>query len=59
MGSLIFAINAVAPIIIMVAIGYFIKKIGLVTVDFAKVDELTDFYLEKILGRAEGQNAGI
>ena len=28
-------------------------------VDFAKVDELTDFYLEKILGRAEEQNAGI
>ncbi len=36
MESLIFAINAVAPIVIMVAIGYLIKTSGLVTADFAK-----------------------
>lgn len=36
MDSLIFAINAVAPIIAMVAIGYFLKRIGFMTADFAK-----------------------
>ncbi|MBO5898829.1 MAG: AEC family transporter [Clostridia bacterium] len=36
MDSLIFAINAVAPIIAMVAIGYILKKIGFMTPDFAK-----------------------
>jgi len=36
MESFIFAISAVTPIIIMVLIGYFIKRIGLVTSDLAK-----------------------
>ena len=36
MDSLIFAINAVLPIIIMVAIGYLLKKIGLLNATFAK-----------------------
>ena len=36
MDSFIFAINAVAPIIAMVAIGYILKKIGFMTPDFAK-----------------------
>ena len=37
MASLIFAINAVAPIILMVAIGYFLKKIGFMNESFAKM----------------------
>ena len=36
MDSLIFAVGAVAPIILMVAIGYFLKKIGFMDGDFAK-----------------------
>lgn len=36
MESLIFAINAVSPIIAVVAIGYLIKKAGLMSADFAK-----------------------
>lgn len=36
MDSLLFALNAVAPIIIMVAIGYILKKIGFMKPDFAK-----------------------
>ena len=36
MGSFLFALNAVLPIILMVAIGYVIKKIGLVDKDIAK-----------------------
>ncbi len=36
MESLIFAINAVMPIVIMVALGYILKKIGLMTPEFAK-----------------------
>ena len=36
MDSLIFAINAVLPIVIMVAIGYFLKKIGLMDKDLSK-----------------------
>ena len=36
MDSLIFAINAVAPIIAMVAIGYILKRIGFMTPEFAK-----------------------
>lgn len=36
MESLIFAVNAVAPIIIIVAIGYFLKRIKWFEVDFAK-----------------------
>ena len=35
MDSFIFAINAVAPIIITVAIGYILKRIGLMSEDFA------------------------
>ena len=36
MDSLLFAINAVAPIILMVAIGYILKRLGFMTKDFAK-----------------------
>lgn len=36
MESLIFAFNSVAPIIIMVMIGYALKKVGLMSPDFAK-----------------------
>ena len=36
MDSLIFAFNSVSPIIITVAVGYFLKKIGLMSGDFAK-----------------------
>ncbi len=36
MDSLIFALNAVAPIIAMVTIGYVLKKIGFMTADFSK-----------------------
>lgn len=36
MDPLIFALNAVAPIIAMVAIGYILKKIGFMTPEFAK-----------------------
>ena len=36
MESLIFAFNSVSPIIIMVAIGYVLKKIGFMPEDFAK-----------------------
>lgn len=37
MDSLIFALEAVLPIVIMVALGYGIKRIGLVKADFAKI----------------------
>lgn len=37
MDSLIFALEAVLPIIIVVAIGYLIKRIGLLSTDMAKV----------------------
>jgi predicted permease len=36
MESFLFSVNAVSPIIIMVIIGYILKKIGLMTADFAK-----------------------
>lgn len=36
MDSLIFALNAVAPIVAMVAIGYVLKRIGFMSADFAK-----------------------
>ncbi len=36
MDSLIFAIEAVAPIIIMLSVGYILKKLGLMSEDFAK-----------------------
>ena len=36
MDSLIFAFNSVSPIIATVAIGYFLKKIGLMDADFSK-----------------------
>ena len=36
MESLIFAFNSVSPIIFTVAVGYFFKKIGLMSPDFAK-----------------------
>ena len=37
MNSLIFALEAVSPIILMVAMGYLIKKIGFLTADMAKI----------------------
>lgn len=37
MNSFLFALGAVTPIILMVAIGYLIKRIGLASVDIAKV----------------------
>lgn len=37
MESLEFAINAVLPIILMVAIGYFLRRIGFINSDFAKM----------------------
>lgn len=37
MDSFLFAVNAVAPIILMVAIGYILKKIGFVNESFAKM----------------------
>ena len=36
MDSLLFTVNAVLPLIIMVAIGYVLKKIGFMNADFAK-----------------------
>lgn len=36
MDSLVFAVSAVAPIILMVAIGYILKRIGFMTPEFAK-----------------------
>lgn len=36
MESLIFAINAVSPIVIMIGIGYIIKRLGFVNSDFAR-----------------------
>ena len=36
MDSLIFAINAVAPIILVVAIGYLLKKKGFMNAEFAR-----------------------
>ena len=36
MQSLLFALNAVAPIVLMVAIGYFLKRYGFMTESFAK-----------------------
>ena len=36
MESLIFAFNSVSPIIFTVAVGYVLKKIGLMSPDFAK-----------------------
>ena len=36
MESLIFAIDAVAPIIVMVALGYFLKRLGVLGKDFSK-----------------------
>ena len=36
MGSFVFALNAVLPIILTVAIGYFLKRIGLITTELAR-----------------------
>lgn len=36
MDSLLFAINAVAPIVLLVVVGYLLKRIGLMKPDFAK-----------------------
>ena len=45
MDSLIFAINAVAPIIIMVAIGYILKRLGFMNASFAKAANKLVFHL--------------
>ncbi len=45
MTSLLFAINAVSPIIIMVVIGYFLKRIRFISTDFAKVANKLVFHL--------------
>ncbi|MBQ8850035.1 MAG: AEC family transporter [Clostridia bacterium] len=45
MDSLIFALNAVAPIIITVAIGYILKKIGLIDGSFAKAANKLVFHI--------------
>ena len=37
MDSFIFAINAVSPIIIMVVIGYILKRIGFLNLEISKV----------------------
>ena len=37
MSDFLFALNATSPIVIMVAIGYFLKRIGLIDVGVAKV----------------------
>ena len=37
MESFIFAINAVMPLILMVALGYILKRVGMIKPDFAKV----------------------
>lgn len=37
MDSFIFALNAVLPIILMVAAGYMLKRIGMITADFTKM----------------------
>lgn len=36
MGDIIFAINATAPIVLMVVVGYFLKKVGLIDATLAK-----------------------
>ena len=36
MDSFIFALSAVAPIVLAVIVGYFFKKIGMMDEDFAK-----------------------
>lgn len=45
MDSLIFAINAVAPIVILVAIGYILKRIGFVSQSFAKAANKLVFHV--------------
>lgn len=45
MQSLFFAINAVSPIIIMVAIGYFLKKAGFLNISIAKSVNKLVFHL--------------
>lgn len=45
MDSLIFSINAIAPIIIIVAIGYFLKKIGWMDGNFAKMANKLVFHV--------------
>ena len=45
MASLIFAINSVAPIILMVAIGYFLKRIGFMDAGFAKMANKLVFHV--------------
>lgn len=45
MDSLLFALEAVAPIILMVAIGYWIKRAGLLTADMAKIINKLVFHI--------------
>lgn len=45
MESFLFAINAVAPIVLMVAIGYLLKRIGFMSASFAKMANKLVFHL--------------
>lgn len=45
MESFLFAVNAVAPIMLMMAVGYLIKKCGLITPEFAKAANRLVFHL--------------
>ena len=49
MSDLLFTVNAVAPIIGMVLVGYFLKKVGLVNKELAK-------NLNKLIGRIDYDN---
>ena len=45
MESFIFAISAVLPLIFMVAIGYVLKRIGMITSDFVRMANKLSFRL--------------
>jgi predicted permease len=45
MQSFLFALNAVAPIILMVAVGYFLKRLGFMNEDFVKKGNKLGFRL--------------
>ena len=45
MDSLIFAINAIAPIVALIAIGYLLKRIGWIKADYARVTNKLVFHV--------------
>lgn len=45
MNSLLFAVNAVLPIILVVAVGYFLKRIGFMSQDFVKMANRLVFHV--------------